>query len=175
MSILAEFTLPESVAFLSNPFWWGLAVGLVLIFFVWQGKISAIRNLKKENKRVEKEVTELQSHLNTQLKINASGNQTLTQERDELKEQNENLRVNIATLQQKPEKTELRQLNITEAAVSKMREQAPGFATAWEQALRSAEDDYARAENGFARLFKKVSRRSPDKAVHALETDESNH
>ena len=37
-----------------------------------------------------------------------------------------------------------------------MREQAPGFAPAWEQALRKAEADYEAGEGGLKKLVKKV-------------------
>ena len=75
---------------------------------------------------------------------------------DELKEQNETLRVNLSTVQQKPGKAELRKLEVTEIAVSVMREQAPGFAPAWEKALREAEDDQVAAEGGLKKLIRKV-------------------
>ncbi len=141
---------------IKNQFVWGIALGLLITFFVWKSGFSANRHLKQENKRIQKEADELQGHLNTQLKINAVGNESLTNELKELKDQNENLRVNLSTLQQKPDKAELKHLHITEAAVTKMREQAPGFATAWEQAMRAAEEDYAGAESGFSKLVKKV-------------------
>ncbi len=37
-----------------------------------------------------------------------------------------------------------------------MREQAPGFAPAWEKALRQAEADADAAESGFAKLVRRV-------------------
>ena len=141
---------------LKQPFIWGLLVGLLIAFFMWKSGYTAAQHLKKEAKRVNEEMKELQNHLNTQLKINATGNEKLTQELDALKEQNENLRVNIASIQQKPDKAELKHLQVTEKAVSLMREQAPGFATAWEKALREAEEEYANAENGLSKLVKKV-------------------
>ena len=98
----------------------------------------------------------MQGHLNTQFKLNAKGTEEIQKDLDEVKAQNENLRVNIATLQSKPGKAELRQAQITEAAIRTMREQAPGFAPAWEQALRQAEDDYQAGESGLKKLVKKV-------------------
>lgn len=162
---------------IKNQFVWGVALGLLIAFFVWKSGFTANRHLKLENKRVQKEADELQGHLNTQLKINATGNEALTAELKELKEKNENLRVNLSTLQQKPDKAELKHLHVTEAAVSKMREQAPGFATAWEQAIRSAEEDYSNAESGFSKLVKKVIPRiggSSEKAtVKTIEVEEA--
>ena len=73
-----------------------------------------------------------------------------------MREQNETLRVNLSTVQQKSGKAELRRLEVTEAAISVMREQAPGFAPAWEKALRESEDDYVAAEGGLKKLMRKV-------------------
>ena len=77
------------------------------------------------------------------------------------KEQNENLRVNIAALQQRPGRAEARQLQILETAVARMREQAPGFAQAWELAVRQATADQDAAESGFTKLIRKVLPSSP--------------
>lgn len=141
---------------LQQPFVWGLLLGLLVAGFLWKSGYSARRSLAKDIKRLESELRDLTSHLNTQLKINASGNQTLQAELDELRKQNETLRVNSAALQQKPGRAEQRQLQITEAAVRLMREQAPGFAPAWEKALRQAEADHEAADSGLKKLVRRV-------------------
>ncbi|MEM9079328.1 MAG: hypothetical protein AAGC74_01400 [Verrucomicrobiota bacterium] len=134
----------------------GLAIGLALTFFTWKSSLGGKRQLKKENKRVTSEMRDLENHLNTQLKINASGNEAVQSQLDSLKEQNETLRVNIAALQSKPGRAELRQLHTMETAIRLMREQAPGFASAWEQALRQAEAEYEDASGGLKKLVRKV-------------------
>jgi len=141
---------------LSHPFSCGLLLGLGLVFFVWRSGAKDRKFLKAELKRVQGENSELQGHLNTQLKINAKGNELMQNQLDDLREQNETLRVNLSTVQQKPGKAELRKLEVTEIAVSVMREQAPGFAPAWEKALREAEDDQVAAEGGLKKLIRKV-------------------
>ncbi len=142
--------------FLQTPFAWGLAIGLALTFFTWKSGITGKRTLKKENKRLTSEMRELETHLNTQLKINASGNNTVQEKVNQLQEQNEALRVNLAALQNKPGRSELRSLHTTETAVRLMREQAPGFASAWEVALRQAENEYEEASGGLRKLVRKV-------------------
>jgi hypothetical protein len=141
---------------LQQPFVWGLLLGLLVAGFLWKSGFSARRALTREIKRLESEQRDLTSHLNTQLKINASGNQTLQAELDDLRKQNETLRVNSAALQQKPGRAEQRQLQISEAAVRLMREQAPGFAPAWEKALRQAEADLEAADSGLKKLVRRV-------------------
>lgn len=141
---------------IKNPFVWGLALGLLVAAFILKNAISSKLQLKREIKRIEGEMRDMQSHLNTQMKITATGNDTLTKQIDELKAQNENLRVNLAALQNKPDKAEQRQFRIQEMAVGAMREQAPGFAGAWEKAMRQAETEMNSAESGFTKLMRRV-------------------
>lgn len=141
---------------IQSHFVWGLALGLLIAAFILKNAIGAKMQLKREIRRAESEARELQSHLNTQMKITATGNETLTKEVSALKESNENLRVNFATLQSKPDKNEQRQFRVYEMAISTMREQAPGFAGAWEKAIRQAESEMASAESGFSKLVRRV-------------------
>jgi predicted nucleic acid-binding Zn-ribbon protein len=141
---------------IKNQFVWGLALGLLVAIFILKNAIGAKMSLKREIKRIEAEKREMQSHLNTQMKITATGSESLSKEIETLKEQNENLRVNLAALQNKPDKSEQRQFRMQEIAVSSMREQAPGFAGAWEKAMRQAESDMTSAESGFSKLIRKV-------------------
>jgi uncharacterized membrane-anchored protein YhcB (DUF1043 family) len=141
---------------LSHPFVWGLALGLLVAGFILKNAYTGKANLNREIRRLKDELDQLQKHLNTHLKITASGNDRLEKDLSSLKEQNENLRVNIAALQQRPGRAEARQLQILETAVARMREQAPGFAQAWEQAVRQATTDQDAAESGLSKLIRKV-------------------
>lgn len=141
---------------LQQPFTWGLLLGLMVAGFTWKSGFAKAREMKRENRRLEDEMKGLQTHLNTQLKINATGNETMQTQLDELRRQNENLRVNYASLQQKPGRAEMRMLRAQEAAVAKLREQAPGFAAAWEKAMREAETDLESAEGGLRKLVRRV-------------------
>ncbi|MCU0795937.1 MAG: hypothetical protein MUF31_08380 [Akkermansiaceae bacterium] len=141
---------------LKSQFVWGLALGLLIAGFIWKNAFATKLRLARDVRRLENELRELQGHLNTQLKINAQGNQKVEQETQTLREQNENLRITVATLQNKPGRAEIRQLHIMESAVRQMREQAPGFAPAWEKALRDAETDFEAAEGGLRKLVRRV-------------------
>ena len=141
---------------LKNWFTWGLLLGLLIAFFIWKAGFTAGRHAARELKRVQAEMKDLQSHLNTQLKINASGNEVLQSELASLKLQNEALRVNNAALQQKPGRAEQRLLQVYEIAIRSMREQAPGFAPAWEKALRQADSEVEASESGLKKLVRRV-------------------
>ena len=141
---------------IQSPFTWGLALGLLLVGFVLKSAFTARGHFKREIARLKDEIAELQRHINTHLKITATGSERLEKELATLKEQNETLRVNFAASQAKPGRAEARQLQAYESAVSRMREQAPGFAQAWERALREATSEQEAAESGLARLMRKV-------------------
>ncbi|WP_411828083.1 hypothetical protein [Luteolibacter sp. AS25] len=142
--------------FMTQPFVLGLLLGLLFAVFVLKNSITTKMQLKRDNKRIEGEMKDLQSHLNTQLKITATGSDSLTKEIEKLKTQNENLRVTLAALQNKPDKNEQRHFRMQEMAISTMREQAPGFAGAWEKAMRQAEHEMDEAESGLTKLVRKV-------------------
>ncbi len=141
---------------IQHPFTWGLLLGLLIAAFLWKSGYTARRNVSRELKRVETEIKDLQGHLNTQLKINASGNESLQTELEFLRKQNETLRLNNSALQQKPGRAEQRALQVQEIAIRTMREQAPGFAPAWENALRQAESEVDAAESGLKKLVRRV-------------------
>lgn len=142
--------------FLRHPFVLGLLSGLIFAALAWKSGFSNKIRLSRDIRRLENELRELQGHLNTQLKINAQGNKSLEDELASLKQQNENLRVSLATLQAKPGRAEIRQYQVMETAVRLMREQAPGFAAAWEKAVRQAESEVEAGESGLRKLVRKV-------------------
>jgi len=141
---------------IQHPFTWGLGLGLLVAAFVLKSAWTARGHSKREIARLKSEIGDLQRHINTHLKITATGNERLEKELASLKEQNETLRVNFATFQQKPGRVEARQLYIYESAVAKMREQAPGFAQAWERAVRDSNAEQDAAESGLTKLIRKV-------------------
>ncbi len=143
---------------LFHPFTWGLGLGLLMTGMVWKSARLKQKMLRAEIGRLDREIEELSNHLNIQMKITARGSEQLQQEVDQLKDRNENLRINLAALQQKPDRSEVRTLYLYDRAIHIMYENAPGFAPAWEKALREAEDYMARTENGIVRLIKRLIR-----------------
>ncbi len=139
--------------FFSNPFFIGLGVGLVLAILTWATGALQQRKLKKE-------IAELKRHLHLQMTITNKGNEELQREFESLKRQNENLRITVTTLQQKPGRAELRTLHMYDRAINLMRQRAPGFAPAWEEVFQEAEGEMRNAESGLGKLLKKVFRPS---------------
>jgi len=124
----------------------GVAVGWVLSY------LKSLLTIRKH----KKELTEYKAHLERQMKITDSGNKTMLEEMEALKKENENLRISVKTLGQKPGRAELRQFNIYDNALRKMMLQAPGFSSAWESALQESEREYEENEAGFKNIMGKV-------------------
>ncbi|MCG8571888.1 MAG: hypothetical protein MJB14_17270 [Spirochaetes bacterium] len=133
----------------THPFAYGLYVGLLFSLFVFiRGKIS--------QSSIKKELKKLKDHLHTKLEIDAESLQRQKGEYEKLKTENENLRVTNKALNNKPGNSEIRQLTIYQKAIDIMSEKAPGFAGAWQNALRESEEDYSKTEKGLKPLIRKI-------------------
>jgi predicted nucleic acid-binding Zn-ribbon protein len=140
----------------------GLGLGLLLALSVW------INSLSKR-----KEIAELKKHLHTQMSINAKGYEQLQNEVEKLKKENENLRITIASLSNKPGRTELKTLHIWDKAIRILTLKSPTFAPAWEMAIAEANKEIEDAESGMKALVRKVFPMLPQD-YGQNNTDESN-
>ncbi|RLA68583.1 MAG: hypothetical protein DRG30_11060 [Epsilonproteobacteria bacterium] len=104
----------------------------------------------------KKELKEYKEHLNRQMKLTNEGSKNLEEELNTLKKENENLRVTVQTLGQKPGRAEIRLLNIYDGALRKMMLKAPGFSSSWEVSLQESEREYEDNEKGLKSIMKKV-------------------
>lgn len=138
---------------LSNPlmtFVIGLAVGLLIALMVKINAWLARRSLEKENA----------SLLRNHVRMHDTGHKSLTAELETLKKQNENLRVTVATLKSKTEKTDLYALHTYDKAIRLMTMRAPGFAPSWEMALAEAETEMQQVDTGMLAWVKRAIRPS---------------
>ena len=147
---------------LNNHFYWGLGIGIGL------GLIAIIFGIMRlwETKG---EVRRLKRHLADKLELEADATSRLRQDLMELKQQNENLRIKVANLNQFPDKRLQRELEIFARAERFMVSSSPGFPAVWEEAKRSAIGDLEQEENGkslpkrvFNALRNRPSTRNPD-------------
>ena len=141
MNVLAD---PHFLAFLG-----GLALGLLIALAGWRRR----RALSRENDR-------LREHLNTQMSIHQKGHQGLLSEIEHFKKQNENLRISLAVLKNRPDRAELRALYAYDHAIRRMAERAPGFAPVWEAALKEAEERMAQTDTGLVAWVRRIVRPS---------------
>jgi hypothetical protein len=142
--------------FLNNYFYWGLGIGaglgLLCILFIslrfWDAK---------------REVSRLKRHLADKLELEAEATNRLRQDLQEFKQQNENLRIKVANLNQLPERRLQRDLEVFARAERIMTTSAPGFPAIWEEAKQSATADLELEESGRSlskRVFNALLNRS---------------
>jgi len=129
---------------------------LIVLASVVAGYIISYIKSRFEVSAIKSELREYQEHLNRQLKLTADGSKSLENELEQLKKDNENLRISVQTLGQKPGRAEVRLLNIYDSALRRMMLKAPGFSSAWEVALQEAELEYEENEKGFKSIINKV-------------------
>lgn len=147
---------------ISNPFAKGLALGVVFCIVIY------IRGFLRRYE-LAREVSRLRSHLHTKLEIDSKENERRKQELEILKQERDNLRITVQSLNQKPGRKEIRQYYVYQTALDIMFEKAPGFAPAWQITLKEAENLFEKSEKGVVPLLKRLMPTSPDKQVEEYE------
>jgi hypothetical protein len=157
---MVPFFIMDWNALFKSPFTWGLALGV--LFFV----LSAWGHFKTKN-----EFRRYRKHLSDKLDLDAAQLEALKREKESLLKENENLRLRIGMLAEKPDAKIGRDLEILARAEKRMVLRAPGFAPAWEAAKSEAADEVAHEEMGkslpkrfFNRLFGNASLKLLDSA-----------
>ena len=120
-------------------------------------------------RELSKEVDRLRSHLHTKLEIDSSENERRKSELDRLKQERDNLRITVQSLNQKPGRKEIRQYFVYQTALDIMFEKAPGFAPAWQITLKEAENLFEKSEKGVVPLLKRLMPTTPDKQAEEYE------
>jgi len=140
----------EFIDFLKqHPFLFGFFIGLLITIGVWIKGLLKTRGLNKE-------IAKLKESLYTKMQIDTKGHMTRENELEQLRKHNENLRVSLKSLQQKPGRAEIRQLHVFDKAIHSMLAKAPGFAPTWEMVLKDAEEEIRQTESGISAFVRKV-------------------
>jgi hypothetical protein len=135
--------------FISQPFVWGLSLGLLFAVLSAWGHFKT----KREYRRYRR-------HLSDKLELEARQYELIRKDKEGLAKENENLRLRIGQLNEKPEQKVMRDMEILTRAEKRMMVQAPGFAAAWETAKAAAAEEVTAEDQGrslprrlFSRLF----------------------
>lgn len=126
---------------LHQPLFWsflgGLFLGLIGVAFL------ALRFVDAKN-----EIRRLKRHLADKLELESEATNRLRLDLQEFKQQNENLRIKVANLNQVPDRRLQRELEIFARAERWMVSSSPGFPAIWEEAKRSAINELEQEEQG---------------------------
>jgi hypothetical protein len=126
---------------MNNHFAWGLALGIVLGL---AGMILLALRLSESRGEVKR----LKRHLADKLELEADATGRLKTDLQQLKQQNENLRIKVASLGQLPDRKLQRDIEIYARAERYMVSRSPGFPAAWEEAKRNSVEEIENEENG---------------------------
>lgn len=147
---------------ISNPFAKGLALGAIFCVIIF------IRGFLRR-RELSAEVSRLRNHLHTKLEIDSGENERRKNEIETLKQERDNLRITVQSLNHKPGRKEIRQYYIYQTALDMMFEKAPGFAPAWQITLKEAERVFDDSEKGVVPLLKRLMPTNATKQVEQYE------
>ena len=133
--------------FLQQPFAWGLAIGLALFGVSLFNQFKTKGEFRRYRKMLSDKM-ELEAEMVTKTKA----------ELERISKENENLRLKLGQMGEKPHVKLERELEILARAERQMMINAPGFAPAWETAKAAAADEVEEESAGKSlpkRLFRK--------------------
>ncbi|MCK5880039.1 MAG: hypothetical protein KAH24_09665 [Holophagae bacterium] len=146
----------------AHPFAKGLGIGLFFCLIILVKGYLNRRDLRKE-------IANLHSQLHTKLEIDSEENERRKQELETLKQERDNLRITVQSLNQKPGRKEIRQYYLYQTALDIMFEKAPGFAPAWQITLKEAESLFEKSEKEGIPILKRLMPSNADKQVDEYE------
>ncbi len=146
MLLIIEYDFPMEM------FIYGLGAGLIiaaLVAFYFSLKIGKLNDAKN------KEVQKYKDMLSDRMELEAEGLKKVREENEELKKMNENLRVSLLALRDKPGRKEMQRLQILQKAADRLTLNSPGFGPVWQAALKESEDEFQKVYSGFLPFIKR--------------------
>lgn len=131
----------------------GLGIGVVLAIVL---VVVMSVNRHKEILQEKKEADRLRRMLNDRMDLESDGLAKLKESNEELKKQNENLRISLNTYSQKPNRKEMARLHVYQLAVDRLTMNSPGFGAAWQAALKESEEEFQKTYVGVQPFIKRL-------------------
>ena len=136
-----------------HDFFIGLAIGLGVAAIVWIIYLFKVRSTRIKE---EVEVRKYKDMLTSRMEIESEGVEKLKRSNEELKTQNENLRISLQTMSQKPGRKEIERLQVYQKAVDRLTINSPGFGPAWQAALKESEEEFSKTYSGVLPFIRRV-------------------
>lgn len=133
-------------------FIYGLCIGLAIAAVT--AVVSAVRVSRVRDEK-EKEVQKYRTMLTDRMEVESDGIRKVREENEELKKANENLRISLLALRDKPGRKELQRLQILQKAADRLTLNSPGFGPVWQAALKESEDEFQKVYSGFLPFIKR--------------------
>ncbi len=136
-----------------KDFFIGLGSGCFIALIIW---LVYMLRLHLEKKRGKAEKDKLKEILTSRMEIESDGVNKLKTENEELRRYNENLRVSLQTMSQKPGRKEVERLQVYQKAVDRLTINSPGFGAAWQAALKESEEEFSKTYSGVIPFIRRV-------------------
>ena len=149
-------------------FIYGLGAGLViaaLVAFYFSMKIGKLNDEKN------KEIQKYKNMLSDRMELEAEGLKKVKDENEELKKVNENLRVSLMALRDKPGRKEMQRLQVLQKAADRLTLNSPGFGPVWQAALKESEEEFQKVYSGFLPFIKRHIPKPTDAEVIDVSDD----
>ncbi len=130
----------------------GLSIGLFVALVLWVVMAIKRRAIKKAS---ELEILKYKNMLSQRMELESEGMEKLRKENESLKSANENLRISLQTMSQKPGKREIARLQVYQTAVDRLTINSPGFGPAWQAALKESEEEFSKTLSGTIPFLRK--------------------
>ena len=151
-------------------FIYGILIGLAVAAVIATVLSSRLSRVRKEK---ESEVQKYKTMLTDRMELEAEGLKKVKEENEELKRINENLRVSLMALRDKPGRKELQRLQVMQKAADRLTLNSPGFGPVWQAALKESEDEFQKVYSGFMPFIKRHIPRPTDAALIDAQDDGS--
>ncbi len=133
-------------------FIYGLCIGLAIAAVT--AVVSAVRVSRVRDEK-EKEVQKYRTMLTDRMEVESDGIRKVREENEELKKANENLRISLLALRDKPGRKELQRLQVLQKAADRLTLNSPGFGPVWQAALKESEEEFQKVYSGFLPFIKR--------------------
>jgi MFS superfamily sulfate permease-like transporter len=150
-----------------NQFLIGLAIGVVLAIVILIS--MSVRSHKSELEH-KADINKMKTMITDRMDIESETITKLKDELEDIKKKNEDLRISLTTISQKPGRKEISRLHIYQAASENMMLTAPGFGPAWQAALKESVGEF---EKTYTSLHPFVRRIIPTRFTEQI-TDDGN-
>ena len=131
----------------------GVAIGFtpMLVLLI----IQLAKQSQKQKEHTEA-INKLKGMLTDRMDLESDGLGKLKAEIEELKTQNENLRISLRTYSQKPGRREIARLQVFQQAADRLTINSPGFGAAWQAALKESESEFEKTFYGVQPFIKRI-------------------
>lgn len=153
-----------------QQFFIGLGIGIAIAAVVALYFSVRVGKVRKEK---EAEVSKYKTMLSDRMELESEGLRKVKEENEELRKANENLRVSLLVMREKPGRKEVQKLQIMQKAVDRLTLNSPGFATAWQVAMHDSEEEFQRMYSGIVPFIKRhIAGKSEAQLVEAPDGEE---